>query len=70
MKEPKMMFKIFATRERIFKNRFDPVTGDYTECIIKECFKQVAEKPTLKGAIGWRTKKQKVEGEYIIVPCF
>lgn len=70
MKEPKIKFKIFATREQLYVNDFDPVIGDNSGYVTKSCFKEVAEKPTLKGAIGWRDKKQKFDGEYLIIPCY
>jgi len=70
MKEPKKKFKIFATREQVYVNNFDPVIGDNSGYITKGCFKEVAEKQTLKGAIGWRDKKQKFDGEFIIMPCY
>lgn len=70
MKETKMKFKIFATREQVCINDFDPVVGDNSSYVTKSCFKEVAEKPTLKGAIGWRNKKQKFDGEYLIIPCY
>ncbi len=70
MNEPKLKYKIFATREEVYVNDFDPIYGDVSSYVTKGCFKEVEEKPTLKGAIGWRNRKQKFEGQYIIVPCY
>ena len=70
MKEPKIKFKIFATREQVYINDFDPVISDSSGYVTKSCFKEVVEKPTLKGAISWRDKKQKFDGEFIIIPCY
>ena len=70
MKEPKLKFKIFATREQVYCNDFDPVIGDNSGYATRSCFKKVTEKSTLKDAIDWRNKNQNFEGEYLIIPCY
>ena len=71
MKEPKMKFKIFAAKEKMYDQWKTNGEGeDYGGCITKACWYEVEEKPTLKGAIGWRNKKQGFEGQYVIVPCY
>ena len=63
-------YKVILTSEEVYVDSWEEGYGPTKTNVYRQVFKEVEDCPTLDGAVRWRHKNEKFDGQFIIIPYY